>query len=87
MPGTQRLERSLKARAPKGLALAAAVPMLVLATVAATAAVVLGGPKSHARLQRHIRRKQRFLYLKRTRQISPRTKFKTWEKQTYMRPA
>lgn len=81
-----RLKTQLKARAPKGLALAAAIPLLAMAAVGTAAALALGGPRSHARLQRHIKRKQKFLHLKRTRQIPRKVKFKTWEKHEYKRP-
>lgn len=78
-------KQALAAPAPKGLALAAAVPIVILALVAGSAALVMGGPKSQRILEEHIRRKQKFLWLKRTGQIHPKIKFKQWERHEFPR--
>ena len=86
MPRHRSLREALAAPAPKGVALAAAIPLLVLALVGTTAALAMGGPRSQAVLEEHIRRKQRYLWLKRSGQIHPKIKFKTWERHEYPRP-
>ena len=85
MPRHRTFREALAAPAPKGVALAAAIPIVILALVAGSAALAMGGPRSQAILEEHIRRKQRYLWLKRTKQIHPKIKFKTWEKHEYPR--
>lgn len=71
--------------ASRRLAVVAALPIVILALVAGSATLAMGGPTSQRILEEHIRRKQRFLWLKRTGQIPKKVKFKTWEKHNYPR--
>lgn len=83
MSRRRNLKETLNAPSPKNLGVVAAIPFVVLALVGTTAALAFGGPRSQERLEEHIRRKQRFLYLQRRGEIHPKIKFKQWERHTY----